>query len=57
MWALETDRVRSENWDPALWSIGAVLGAAIVYLACLSRSLACRNRAERNLQKRIGAYE
>ena len=25
-----------ESWDPALWSIGTVLGAAIVYLACLS---------------------
>ena len=36
MWTLETERVRSEDWDPALWSIGAVLGAAIVYLACLS---------------------
>lgn len=35
MSTLETDRARSENWDPALWSIGAVLGAAIVYLACL----------------------
>jgi len=27
---------RSESWDPALWSIGTVLGAAIVYLACLT---------------------
>jgi hypothetical protein len=35
MSTIETDRVRSENWDPALWSIGAVLGAAIVYVACL----------------------
>jgi hypothetical protein len=26
----------SESWDPALWSIGTVLGAAIVYLACLT---------------------
>jgi hypothetical protein len=25
-----------EDWDPALWSIGTVLGAAIVYLACLT---------------------
>jgi len=25
-----------ESWDPALWSIGTVLGAAIVYLACLT---------------------
>jgi hypothetical protein len=23
-----------EGWDPALWSIGTVLGAAIFYLAC-----------------------
>ncbi len=36
MWTSETDRVRSGDWDPALWSIGTVLGAAIVYLACLS---------------------
>lgn len=35
MWTLETDRVRSENWDLAVWSIGAVLGAAIVYRARL----------------------
>ena len=26
----------SESWDPALWSIGTVLGAAILYLACLT---------------------
>jgi len=25
-----------EGWDPALWSIGTVLGAAIFYLACLA---------------------
>ena len=35
MSTLETDGARSGDWDPALWSIGAVLGAAIVYLACL----------------------
>jgi hypothetical protein len=35
MRTLETDRVGSENWDHALWSIGAMLGAAIVYVACL----------------------
>ncbi len=28
-------RPRSEGWDPALWSIGTVLGIAIVYVACL----------------------
>ena len=26
---------RSEGWDPAIWSIGTVLGIAIVYVACL----------------------
>lgn len=36
MWTSETDRARPQDWDPALWSIGAVLGAAIIYLACLS---------------------
>jgi hypothetical protein len=30
------DDNRSEGWDPALWSIGTVLGAAIFYLACLA---------------------
>ena len=33
---LENGSARSESWDPALWSIGTVLGAAIVYLACLT---------------------
>ena len=33
---IENDSSGSENWDPALWSIGTVLGVAIVYLACLS---------------------
>jgi hypothetical protein len=32
----ESGRAGSESWDPALWSIGTVLGAAIVYLACLT---------------------
>lgn len=36
MSTIENDRPKSEGWDPALWSIGTVLGAAIVYLACLS---------------------
>ena len=26
----------SESWDPALWSIGTVIGDAIVCLACLT---------------------
>jgi len=32
----ENGSAGSEGWDPALWSIGTVLGAAIVYLACLT---------------------
>ena len=32
----EADRAQSGDWDPALWSIGTVLAAAIIYLACLS---------------------
>jgi hypothetical protein len=33
---IKNDRAESESWDPALWSIGTVLGVAIVYLACLT---------------------
>jgi hypothetical protein len=33
---MENDGNRSEGWDPALWSIGTVLSAAIFYLACLA---------------------
>ena len=33
---IENDRAGSEGWDPALWSIGTVLGVAIIYLACLT---------------------
>jgi hypothetical protein len=36
MSSTENGSARSEGWDPALWSIGTVLGAAIVYLACLT---------------------
>ena len=36
MWTMENDNTRAEGWDPALWSIGATLGAAIFYLACLA---------------------
>jgi hypothetical protein len=36
MSTIENDGAGSESWDPALWSIGTVLGAAIVYLACLT---------------------
>ena len=36
MSTIENDSAGSESWDPAIWSIGTVLGAAIVYLACLT---------------------
>jgi hypothetical protein len=36
MTPIENGDAGPESWDPALWSIGTVLGAAIVYLACLS---------------------
>ena len=36
MSTIENDSQESESWDPALWSIGTVLGIAIVYLACLT---------------------
>lgn len=36
MTTIEDDFVQPEGWDPALWSIGTVLGVAIVYLACLT---------------------
>jgi hypothetical protein len=36
MSTIENGNAGSESWDPALWSIEAVLGAAIVYLACLN---------------------
>lgn len=36
MTSMERDSVDTESWDPALWSIGTVMGVAIVYLACLT---------------------
>ena len=33
---IENDSAGSESWDPAICSIGTVLGIAIVYLACLT---------------------
>jgi hypothetical protein len=36
MSTIENDGAGSESWDPALWSIGTVLGVAIIYLACLT---------------------
>ena len=36
MWTTENNRSVTESWDPALWSIGSVLGVAILYLACLA---------------------
>lgn len=34
MSTIENGSTGPESWDPALWSIGTVLGVAIVYLAC-----------------------
>jgi hypothetical protein len=36
MWTIEKDSARSDGWDPALWSIGTALAAAVVYLVCLT---------------------
>jgi hypothetical protein len=36
MSTIENDSAGPESWDPALWSIGTVLGVAILYLACLT---------------------
>jgi hypothetical protein len=36
MSTIRNDSAGQESWDPALWSIGTVLGVAIVYLACLT---------------------
>jgi len=33
---IQNNRAGSESWDPAIWSIGTVLGVAIVYLACFT---------------------
>ena len=33
---IENGSAGSESWDLALWSIGTVLGVAIIYLACLT---------------------
>jgi hypothetical protein len=35
MSTLENDSTHSEGWDPALWTIGTVIGAAILYVACM----------------------
>lgn len=35
MSTLENDTSQQEGWDPALWSIGTVIGVAILYVACL----------------------
>jgi hypothetical protein len=34
--SIQNSSAGSESWDPAIWSIGTVLGVAIVYLACLT---------------------
>jgi hypothetical protein len=36
MSTIKSDSAEAESWDPAIWSIGTVLGVAIVYLACLT---------------------
>ncbi len=36
MSTLENDGTHTEDWDPALWTIGTVIGAAILYVACLA---------------------
>jgi hypothetical protein len=36
MWTVEHDNTGSQSWDPALWSIGTVIGIAILYVACLT---------------------
>jgi hypothetical protein len=33
---MEVEADGSGSWDPALWSIGTALAAAIIYLACLA---------------------
>jgi hypothetical protein len=33
---MEHDNTGSQNWDPALWSIGTAVAVAILYLACLA---------------------
>jgi hypothetical protein len=35
MMTTETNQLRNSSLDPAIWSIAAVLGVAIVYVACL----------------------
>jgi hypothetical protein len=32
----QNDTSQPEGWDPALWSIGTVIGVAILYVACLT---------------------
>jgi hypothetical protein len=36
MWTTETDHPANTGLDAAFWSIAAVLGVAIVYVACLA---------------------
>ena len=36
MSTLEDDYSQHEGWDRALWSIGTVIGVAILYVACLT---------------------
>jgi len=36
MRSMEHDNGGQQSWDPALWSIGAVVAIAILYLGCLA---------------------
>lgn len=36
MRTMEHDNAGPQSWDPALWSIGTVIGIAILYVACLT---------------------
>ena len=36
MQTMEHDNAAAQSWDPALWSIGTVIGIAILYVACLT---------------------
>jgi len=55
---IKSDSAGSESWAPALWSIGAVLGAAIVYLAWLSRRMGRRAMSQAKiLQEKAEMFE
>ena len=43
----------AESFDPAFWSVAAVLGGAILYLACLISPAASRARGDGPVQREI----